>query len=292
MMSLLTVVITSRYPPTNNQLRNSSNPRQQATINNERVTIQPIYERQNYLIAGMSRQYTSEPSGTNSGKQRVIVCYNYKGEGHTSKQYTKLKRNRDVAWFKDKVLLVQAQANGQVLYEEELEFLVDPGIAETQSTSDSNIISYSRITKMSEILTVKLERYKDQLRILKDGNNVDKASDTCAQSLEIDNLKQTLSEHLKKGIFRTNDESRSKMLQKQKDPMMSENKVNTKPVPQTELSVEQAFWSQNSWNFEEPNLSTSTIIVEVHKELLKVNMVNSSLKKLKFHLASFDMVVK
>nr|GFD11226.1 hypothetical protein [Tanacetum cinerariifolium] len=29
---------------------------------------------------------------------------------------------------------VQAQANGQVLYEEELEFLADPGIAETQST--------------------------------------------------------------------------------------------------------------------------------------------------------------
>nr|GFD54912.1 hypothetical protein [Tanacetum cinerariifolium] len=38
------------------------------------------------------------------------------------------------AWFKDKVLLVQAQANGQVLQEEELEFLVDPGIAETSST--------------------------------------------------------------------------------------------------------------------------------------------------------------
>nr|GFC25426.1 hypothetical protein [Tanacetum cinerariifolium] len=105
------------------------------------------------------------------------------------------------------------------------------------------------------------------------------------------------------------DESRSKMLQKQKYPMMSEKKVNIKPVdyaalnqllqdfktrfvPQTELSAEQAFWSQNSSNFEQPNISTSTTIVEVPKELSKVNMVNSSLKKLKFHLASFDMVVK
>nr|GEW69173.1 hypothetical protein [Tanacetum cinerariifolium] len=42
MMSFLTAVVTSRYPPTNNQLRNSSNPRQQATINNGRVTVQPI----------------------------------------------------------------------------------------------------------------------------------------------------------------------------------------------------------------------------------------------------------
>nr|GEU57928.1 Gag-Pol polyprotein [Tanacetum cinerariifolium] len=73
------------------------------------------------------------PSGT-SRKQRVIVCYNCKGEGHMSKQCINPKRKRDVAWFKEKVLLLLAQANGQVLHEEELEFLADPGIAETQST--------------------------------------------------------------------------------------------------------------------------------------------------------------
>nr|GEY86092.1 integrase, catalytic region, zinc finger, CCHC-type, peptidase aspartic, catalytic [Tanacetum cinerariifolium] len=60
----------------------------------------------------------------------------------------------------------------------------------------------------------------------------------------------------------------------------------------TELLAEQAFWSQNSGNSEESNLSSSTTIVEVPKELPKVYMVNSSLKKLNFHLASFDMVVK
>nr|GEZ86578.1 hypothetical protein [Tanacetum cinerariifolium] len=51
-----------------------------------------------------------------------------------SKQYTKPKRKRDDAWFKDKVLLVQAQSNGQILHEEELAFLVDPGIAKGQAT--------------------------------------------------------------------------------------------------------------------------------------------------------------
>nr|GEY01538.1 hypothetical protein [Tanacetum cinerariifolium] len=80
------------------------------------------------------------------------------------------------------------------------------------------------------------------------------------------------------------DESHSKMLQKQKDLMMSEKK--------TELSAEQVFWSQNYVNSEEPNLFSRTTIVEVPKELPKVSMVNSSLKKLKFHLASFDVVVK
>nr|GEY50561.1 hypothetical protein [Tanacetum cinerariifolium] len=51
-----------------------------------------------------------------------------------SKQCPKTKRKRNEACFKDKVLLVQAQANGQVLHEEELGFLADLGIAEAQST--------------------------------------------------------------------------------------------------------------------------------------------------------------
>ncbi|GJV02803.1 hypothetical protein Tco_1336372, partial [Tanacetum coccineum] len=43
-----------------------------------------------------------------------------------SKQCTKPKRKRDDSWFKEKVLLVQAQAHGQILNEEELAFLADP----------------------------------------------------------------------------------------------------------------------------------------------------------------------
>nr|GFA28192.1 hypothetical protein [Tanacetum cinerariifolium] len=121
-------------PPTNNQLRNSLNPRQQATINNGRVTLQPIQGRHTSLDVGTSRTYTSGASGNNSGKQRTVIYYNCKGEGHMSKQCTKPKRKRDESWFKDKVLLVQAQANSQILHEEELAFLVDLGIAKAQTT--------------------------------------------------------------------------------------------------------------------------------------------------------------
>nr|GEX32516.1 reverse transcriptase domain-containing protein [Tanacetum cinerariifolium] len=54
-------------------------------------------------------------------------------------------------------------------------------------------------------------------------------------------------------------------------------------------TAEQVFWSQNSVNSEEPNLSSRTTTVDVPKGHPKVSMVNSSLKKLKFHLASFDV---
>nr|GEX06177.1 hypothetical protein [Tanacetum cinerariifolium] len=63
----------------------------------------------------------------------------------------------------------------------------------------------------------------------------------------------------------------------------------TRIIPHAKLSAKQAFWSRYSVQSEEPNLSSSPTIVEVPKELPKVSMVNSSLKKLKFHLASFDM---
>ncbi|GJY95444.1 hypothetical protein Tco_0511805 [Tanacetum coccineum] len=45
MMSFLSTVVTSRFPSTNNQLRNSSNPRQQATIQDGRVTVQQLQGR-------------------------------------------------------------------------------------------------------------------------------------------------------------------------------------------------------------------------------------------------------
>ncbi|GJZ51359.1 hypothetical protein Tco_0605874 [Tanacetum coccineum] len=368
---ILTAVVTSHYPTTNNQLRNSSNLRQQATINDGRVTVQPVHGRQiSYVV----------------------------GEGHMSKQCTKPRRKRDDLWFKEKVLLVQAQASGQILHEEELSFLVDPGIpeaqatqmhnhdnvnnnminqavqvmpsseqlnvvnhSETEITSDSNIIPYSQYAiesqqaainlenkSVNDTLNAELERYKEQVKVLNEEQNVtltsnDNISDSCAQSVEIDRLKQTLSEHLKEKeslmqtvsllkddfkkeesrnidreialekrikqldnikaqqlepklyvgdiIEKTNpivildseetlmlaEESRSKMLLKQKDPMMLEKKVNTTP---------------NSVNSPDSILSSRSTVVEVPKELPKVSMVNTSLKKLKHHLAGFDVVVK
>nr|GFC25342.1 hypothetical protein [Tanacetum cinerariifolium] len=67
--------------------------------------------------------------------------------------------------------------------------------------------------------------------------------------------------------------------------------IGKSDVVVTESSTEQAFWSQYSVQTDEPNLSGTTI-VEVPRELPKVSMVNSCLKKLKFYLASFDTVVK
>nr|GEV87447.1 hypothetical protein [Tanacetum cinerariifolium] len=59
-----------------------------------------------------------------------------------ARQYPKPKRKRDATWFRDKVLLVEAQGNGKVLNEEESKFLADLGIVEgpvTQSVITHNV---------------------------------------------------------------------------------------------------------------------------------------------------------
>nr|GEV72848.1 hypothetical protein [Tanacetum cinerariifolium] len=242
MMSFLSIVVTSRYPTTNNQLKNSSNPRQQATINDGRVTLQPIHRRQISFATGITRTYTPGASGSNSRKQKIVICYNDKGNGHMSKQCTKPKSKQGDSSFKDKVLLVQAQANGQILHEEELSFLADlrivedalaevensdntdnsmknPGVQAAVQNSNSStqqdplilylidhlktqVINCIKINleskSVNDTLTAELERYKKQLKVLKEGKNVDlksqdNVSDSCEQSVEIDYLKQTLS---------------------------------------------------------------------------------------------------
>ncbi|GKB82179.1 hypothetical protein Tco_0949074 [Tanacetum coccineum] len=51
-MAFLTAVASSRFPSTNNQLRTSSNPRNQATIQDDRVTVQQVQGRQGQSYSG------------------------------------------------------------------------------------------------------------------------------------------------------------------------------------------------------------------------------------------------
>ncbi|GKE97757.1 retrovirus-related pol polyprotein from transposon TNT 1-94, partial [Tanacetum coccineum] len=202
---------------------------QQATINDGRVTIQPVQGRQPSFVTGTTRTYTLGASGSNSGKQRTVICYNYKGEGHMSKQCTKPKRKRDDSWFKDKVLLVQAQANGQILHDEELAFLADLGTAEGQATQtvithndayqaddlDAYDSDYDELNTAKVALIANLSHYgsdvlveyvtESQQAAIKNFNSsaqqdaliLSMIEQLRSQFVEIDRLKQTLSQHLK-----------------------------------------------------------------------------------------------
>ncbi|GJZ90879.1 retrovirus-related pol polyprotein from transposon TNT 1-94 [Tanacetum coccineum] len=94
------------------------------------------------LVKGFTPVEDNRGTGGNySGKQRVVKCFNCQREGHMARQCPKPKRKRDATWFRDKVLLVEAQRNCKVLNEEELEFLANPGIAEAKAVLMANLSS-------------------------------------------------------------------------------------------------------------------------------------------------------
>ncbi|GKE18159.1 hypothetical protein Tco_1425736 [Tanacetum coccineum] len=391
MMSFLTTVVTSRYPTTNNQLRKFLRVLQGHTL-----------QKQVKAILG------------NKGLLSITTA---KGIATTVQTVAlNLEENGDDSWFyRYKVFVGTAQASGQILHEEELAFLADPGIpegqatqtvithnaayqaddldaydsdcdelntakvalmvnlshygsdalaevhnhdnmnnnminqavqampsseqsnvvnhSETKITSDSNIIPYSQYViesqqavvqnsnssaqqdalilsvieqlknqvvnctkinlenkSVNDTLTAELERYKEQVKVLKEGQNVDLRSNdyrfdsvhvdetppsffydhTTKQALGFQNpfyLKkaQQLEPKLYDGNFieKTNaivipdsketlmlaEESRSKMLLKQKDPIILEKKVNTTPV-------DYAVLNQLSQDFEKNDLFT------------------------------------
>nr|GEX11460.1 copia protein [Tanacetum cinerariifolium] len=116
-MAFLSAVSTLHYPSTNNQLRSSSNPGNQATIQDGRVTVQQVQGRQGQNVIGScSHENASGSHGNASG----------------SRGTTSAKAKKGAAWFKEKALLVQAKVEGKELDEEELAFLADPGVADGQ----------------------------------------------------------------------------------------------------------------------------------------------------------------
>ncbi|GJS18191.1 hypothetical protein Tco_0412663 [Tanacetum coccineum] len=76
---------------------------------------------------------TSSGGNNTGGHARVVKYYNCQGGGHMARQCTQSKRPRNVAWFKEKEMLGKAQEAGQILDEEQLSFLVDPGIPDSQA---------------------------------------------------------------------------------------------------------------------------------------------------------------
>ncbi|GKC28818.1 retrovirus-related pol polyprotein from transposon TNT 1-94, partial [Tanacetum coccineum] len=216
MMSFLTAVVTSRYPTTNNQLRNSSKPRKQATINNGRVTLQPIQERQTSFVA--EGQATQTVITHNAAYQADDLDANDSDcdELNTTKV----------------VLMVNLSHYGS-------DALAEAGVHNFNSSTQQDALILSVIEQLktqvvnctkinldnksvNDTLTAELERYKEQVKVLKEGQNVN---------------------------LRSND-----------------NILDSSAYRPTK--------------------------VEVPKELPKVIMVNTSLKKLKHHLAGFDMIVK
>nr|GEX07218.1 retrovirus-related Pol polyprotein from transposon TNT 1-94 [Tanacetum cinerariifolium] len=112
-------------------LRTSSNTRNQATVQDGRVVVQNVQGRQN-RGQGINPQgggaagyggVQNRVGNANPGQARQVKCYNCNGTWHISRNCTQPKRPQNSEYYKDKMLLMQAQENGVALDAKQLLFL-------------------------------------------------------------------------------------------------------------------------------------------------------------------------
>ncbi|GKD50169.1 hypothetical protein Tco_1279145 [Tanacetum coccineum] len=352
-MAFLTVVASSRFLLTNNQLRTSSNPRNHATIQDGRVIVQQVQGRQGQSYSGTGYKSNATSSGGNNARGQA----------------------------RDKAMLAEAQEAGQILDEEQLVLLADPGVSDdcddisnAKAVLMANISNYgsdvilevphsetslndienqsvqamqdfeqiqenvqdthlhaqqdsmilSVIEQMSEQMinhvnnwekankehsnesvTVDLERYKERVKTFEQRLNIDLSSrekmidsqrdDMIKQKItlkeQVDSLEKNLSKQIKEKECLLQTFTVFKSESKEKEDKYMENEIDLeKKIKELDNILFKVGQSAQTVHIKPSD--ALPVKIEAPKELPKISLVNESLKKLKFHLAKFDNVVK
>ncbi|GJR41293.1 retrovirus-related pol polyprotein from transposon TNT 1-94 [Tanacetum coccineum] len=111
-------------------------------------------------VASRNRGIATTTRGVYAASQpRVVKCYNCQGEGHMARQCTQPKRPRNVAWFKEKLMLAGVKEASQILDEEQLAILSNPGIDEAP-------VAQQTIPQNSAFQTEDLDAYNSDCDVL------------------------------------------------------------------------------------------------------------------------------
>ncbi|GJV97785.1 retrovirus-related pol polyprotein from transposon TNT 1-94 [Tanacetum coccineum] len=292
-IAFISTAFASRYPPTNNQLKTLSNPRNQTTIQDGRVTV------------------------------KVVRCYNCQEEGHMARKCAKPKRPRNLAWFKEKMLLAEALKSGVALEEENVTFLADNG--DTVTTGQDLVLMAKLSAYDSEVLlevpphytylghhvidqSVQAMRFSEQPPFNNE-TDFDITSDNAMIMSMIEEMSSQVTKCNERRNINIGEESRLKMHAKQNDAIVKDKKFNIAPidyaalnklsenfvkhfVPQKQLSVEQAFWLPISKPMSKPISETppahkEPVLKEIPHKLPTISLVKDNFNKIRSHVKNF-----
>nr|GEV12545.1 hypothetical protein [Tanacetum cinerariifolium] len=121
LMALISLSFKKIYKPTNKNLRTSSNTNRANQDNSRRINRGTVYDNQRIVNVVRAR----ENVGTSVVQKSKIRCYNYKGYGHVARECQKLKRPKDAAYHKEKMLLCKQGEAGFQLNAEQADWRDD-----------------------------------------------------------------------------------------------------------------------------------------------------------------------
>ncbi|GKC67043.1 hypothetical protein Tco_1099641 [Tanacetum coccineum] len=262
------------------------------------------------------RTYTLGATGSNFRKQRTVICYNCKGKDTCPNNALNLKGNGMIRGLRIKCCWYKLKQMVKFYMREELAFLVDRRIAKGQATQ--TVITHNAAYQVDD-----LDAYDsdcDEFNTAKVdlmANLSHYGSDALTEVHNPDNMNNNM---INQAVQAMPSSKQSNDVNQSETKITSDSNI----IPYSQYVIESqqaAIQNSSSSNTQQlkPKLydgniikNTSAIVipdfeetlmldptpsnrptkVEVPKELPKVNMVNTSLKKLKHHLAGFDMVVK
>ncbi|GKC07847.1 hypothetical protein Tco_0999457 [Tanacetum coccineum] len=230
-MAFLTVVASLRFPSTNNQLRTSSNLRNQATIYNGRVTVQQVQRRQGQSYAGTG----------------------YKGEGHITEDLDAYNSDYDDVSNAKVVLIANSNYGSDVILETAVQ---DTNLYTQQDSLILSVIEQMSVQMLNhknnwekanqemnnKSLTAELERYKEQVKVFEQRLNIDLSTrekmidsqmddmikDKLALKQQIDSLEQNISNQIKEKESLLQTFTVFKNESKEKENKYMENEIDLK----------------------------------------------------------------
>nr|GFA40442.1 hypothetical protein [Tanacetum cinerariifolium] len=121
LMALISLSFKKIYKPTNNNLRTSSNTSHANQDNSPRINRNAGYENQWISNVAEAR----ETVGSSVVQKYGIQCYNCKEFGHVARECQKLKRAKDAAYHREKMLLCKQEEAGIQLNAEQADWKDD-----------------------------------------------------------------------------------------------------------------------------------------------------------------------
>ncbi|GKC93081.1 hypothetical protein Tco_1158523 [Tanacetum coccineum] len=194
------------------------------------------------------------------GKYRVMLVHEIREMLQIQEQTMQTKRPRNVAWFKEKEMLAEAYESGQILDEEQLAFLADLGISDCHDVQPT-------IIHNAAFQTDDLDAYD---------SDYDDISSAKAISMHFE---QTYVDDYPDNEITSDSNiiSYSQYLQE---------------TQQAAVQDTNSFVQQDSMILSVIEQMSEQMINHDPRELPKVRLVNTILKKIKYHLGKFDTVVK